>query len=490
MSLESSPQITQNNQHSSAAEQHISAIELSDNSDDDEIIITATNHQVNSLSDSDSDDFEITEVHQNSSSNLSSNNDDEEVLITSATPAEEATVTATYHHGPSSQTYTLPSSAYIQLFNNLTSTASISYDISHSNNQANIRITQNLPRASSTPITSFSSSSSASPTPISSSRPQPIRLHRDLARRAMRGSTTNGRINPTLLANLYSIGRRINMSTSDIDQLINRIDAASTDHVSIDDLVDLENYQIHLAQHLSASVETGSSLPKDIEELPLPKQASEGYTFEISPETKYCCPMCNTELMRGFPSMEYLEQLRKETTYILPPNVHYPPGKAPANIPIMQRRVQSREVWEENRKTVLKYRGITQTDIDLSKRSFFANCGHVYCGYCVNRIINRPKRRQTAAQSKRRKTSATTRNKNKKGAETSNNNNSDNNQQQQDEESERINQQKIEDDHDTLLSFPGAQSVERIVNITAKATCCAPDCNKSLNARSFHEIYV
>lgn len=83
----------------------------------------------------------------------------------------------------------------------------------------------------------------------------------------------------------------------------------------------------------------------------VPTDVREGYTRTIDPLKVYLCSWCETELNQGIPE------------------------KTKANT----------EIWDA------KYRGTSESDAELSKRVFFSPCSHVYCGWCVKRIITRPK---------------------------------------------------------------------------------------------------
>lgn len=85
--------------------------------------------------------------------------------------------------------------------------------------------------------------------------------------------------------------------------------------------------------------------------LDLPKETRSGYTRAIDPSNVYQCAWCELELNEGIPA------------------------KTESNT----------EFWDS------KFRGTTEADQELSKRVFFSSCGHVYCGWCVKKIINRPK---------------------------------------------------------------------------------------------------
>ncbi|CAN6597310.1 hypothetical protein TRVA0_001S04082 [Trichomonascus vanleenenianus] len=77
-----------------------------------------------------------------------------------------------------------------------------------------------------------------------------------------------------------------------------------------------------------------------------PLDTRKGYTRGITKDAKLVCPNCSVELGEGVPD---------ETD-------------------------EDREAIRRN--------GYSDMDVLLSKRVFFSKCGHVYCGKCVNRIIN------------------------------------------------------------------------------------------------------
>lgn len=85
--------------------------------------------------------------------------------------------------------------------------------------------------------------------------------------------------------------------------------------------------------------------------LDLPKETRPGYTRAIDPSNVYQCAWCELELNEGIPA------------------------KTESNT----------EFWDS------KFRGATEADQELSKRVFFSPCSHIYCGWCVKKIINRPK---------------------------------------------------------------------------------------------------
>lgn len=92
---------------------------------------------------------------------------------------------------------------------------------------------------------------------------------------------------------------------------------------------------------------------EDARTLPVPKEVRPGFTRTIDPANTYQCAWCQVELNEGIP-----------------------------------------ECTKTNKQSWLKsFNGITDVDRQMSKRIFFSGCGHVYCGWCVKRIVNRPKTR-------------------------------------------------------------------------------------------------
>jgi hypothetical protein len=112
-----------------------------------------------------------------------------------------------------------------------------------------------------------------------------------------------------------------------------------------------EESQLRQALYLSArQTQPQTSVSVDeIERKPEePEKTREGYTREIKPSLRLVCAKCSGELGEG-------------------------------------------EEEEEQK-------GMTEADILLSKRVYFSTCGHVYCGKCVNHIMNHKKARGEKVQ--------------------------------------------------------------------------------------------
>lgn len=194
-------------------------------------------------------------------------------------------------------------------------------------------------------------------------------------------------------------------------------------------LENFEQYQLRLAQQLSERFylnHTASSYPdvNHIKPIESTTENKPGYTSEISKTKKYMCPLCNTELSVGFPK-------------------------------------EGEKGW------TLRYRGISDSDRDLSTRCFFSVCGHVYCGWCVNRIINRKKikhnvKPKTPVSRKRRKGN----------------------------DSKKTDQSEDDTGDDTSNSKDTDENQERLLSMYIPASCCAENCLKQLRAKSFTEIYL
>ncbi|ANB13104.1 hypothetical protein AWJ20_1384 [Sugiyamaella lignohabitans] len=86
----------------------------------------------------------------------------------------------------------------------------------------------------------------------------------------------------------------------------------------------------------------------------IPKSARPGYSRAVEPELDVVCARCETELGVGLTSDMKLDKGKEQ------------------------------ETSQEASDLV-----ITEADRLLSKRVFFARCGHVYCGRCVNATVNR-----------------------------------------------------------------------------------------------------
>ena len=92
---------------------------------------------------------------------------------------------------------------------------------------------------------------------------------------------------------------------------------------------------------------------EDARTLPVPKEVRPGFTRAIDPTDTYECAWCRVELNEGIP----------------------------------ERTKANEEEW------IKSFNGTSDVDRQMSKRIFFSGCGHVYCGWCVKRIVNRPKTR-------------------------------------------------------------------------------------------------
>jgi hypothetical protein len=97
---------------------------------------------------------------------------------------------------------------------------------------------------------------------------------------------------------------------------------------------------------------------EDARTLPVPKEVRPGFTRAIDPANTYECAWCRIELNEGIP----------------------------------ERTKANEQVWFKS------FNGTNDVDRQMSKRIFFSCCGHVYCGWCVKRIVNRPKARAKKKQ--------------------------------------------------------------------------------------------
>lgn len=105
------------------------------------------------------------------------------------------------------------------------------------------------------------------------------------------------------------------------------------------------------------------------------KENDEMHTTNISPESNLLCELCGIQLGEGIPddftpNPKFNAQLEKHAT---------------------------------GNKVQAPWFCMTQclvTDRALSKRSFVAKCGHVFCGRCIKNIGNRPAGRRTKKQEK------------------------------------------------------------------------------------------
>lgn len=125
--------------------------------------------------------------------------------------------------------------------------------------------------------------------------------------------------------------------------------------------------QSQLEQTLLLSAEqytfAPNSAPQDVKTLPIPTETRPGYTRSIDSSKTYLCAWCEVELNQGIP-----EKPDQDTA--------------------------SLHSWNE------RFGLTSEADHQLSKRVFFSTCGHVYCGWCVKRIINRPKGKRAKKSSK------------------------------------------------------------------------------------------
>lgn len=204
-------------------------------------------------------------------------------------------------------------------------------------------------------------------------------------------------------------------------------------------LMQLAQYQSMDHQYNQQLNDTPSVADIKLVDIPEAIKSSQNtsFTSKVSSDTEYLCAMCGTELGVGFPTADEAEESGNS----------------------------------------IKYRGINDTDRALSRRHYFAGCGHVYCGWCVSRYINRRTINQkNANNSKKRKgnTKASSRttpktNKNNIIAETS----------------ENGSKATIEDNFDR-----DEQSDDRLVNIHIPATCVAASCKRKLRPSAFKEFFL
>lgn len=109
-------------------------------------------------------------------------------------------------------------------------------------------------------------------------------------------------------------------------------------------LSSMEDYYNHHNSGSSVSNIKSVDVPENIK-----ANKDTNYTSHVVKDTEYICALCKTELGVGFPKLDDLK----------------------------------------NDGNANKYQGISDTDRARSARLYFANCGHVYCGWCVSRFINR-----------------------------------------------------------------------------------------------------
>lgn len=116
-------------------------------------------------------------------------------------------------------------------------------------------------------------------------------------------------------------------------------------------IIDFE--QQNLINALQESAQMDNSTPRlELQDLRLPQIPSvtrPGYTRGINKQKQLICPMCDIELGIGIPESD-------------------------------------------------KDLSITEGDRLLSKRIFFARCGHTYCGRCVNKFLNRERKKRGVAK--------------------------------------------------------------------------------------------
>ncbi|VVT54931.1 uncharacterized protein SAPINGB_P004334 [Magnusiomyces paraingens] len=151
--------------------------------------------------------------------------------------------------------------------------------------------------------------------------------------------TARGRMPPVTFSDPSS--RRQSMSPHIVTQLID------------DRRIFIEQQQLRLAQLLSSelySQQANANAPTlaTVKKMPPPPPTRDGFSHGLKKTNKYACALCGTRLAIGFPKEGHEKQ------------------------------------GEESR-----YRGINDTHRSLSKRIFFSTCGHIFCGWCVSRIVNR-----------------------------------------------------------------------------------------------------
>lgn len=140
-----------------------------------------------------------------------------------------------------------------------------------------------------------------------------------------------------------------------------------------------EASQLEWALLTSAELyETGvaASAPSpEVKTVPVPTTVTPGYTRSIDPKNTYICAWCECEFSTGIP-----------------------PKPSPSSDTNIDNDNKTNDDTHDNTTAqdklaqwASRFGGTTQTDVDLSKRVFFAPCSHVYCGWCVKRIISRPK---------------------------------------------------------------------------------------------------
>ncbi len=117
-----------------------------------------------------------------------------------------------------------------------------------------------------------------------------------------------------------------------------------------------------------------------------------GYTRGIDGKNALVCPLCGVELGVGIPDY-VIEKDEIKGPNDLPVEGRDDNGKGKDIIPPFD----VPQYWHE-------VPNLTVVDAELSKRTFFTKCGHVYCGRCVKNIMNeRGKRRKTPKNTKRKR---------------------------------------------------------------------------------------
>lgn len=116
-------------------------------------------------------------------------------------------------------------------------------------------------------------------------------------------------------------------------------------------------WAIFTSTELYASGGASPGPPAEVKTIPVPTDVKEGCTRSVDPSKVYLCAWCQCEYNVGIPAKPPIEADTHDET----------------------------EDWQK------RYGGASEVEFDLSKRVFFAPCCHVYCGWCVKRIINRPK---------------------------------------------------------------------------------------------------
>lgn len=248
-------------------------------------------------------------------------------------------------------------------------------------------------------------------------------------------------------------GRRGNYLTEDI-------------MLQIAQLRSMDHYHSHLASDCNVADIKLVDVPDKIK-----SNANKTYTSTISKDSEYTCAMCETELGIGFPKESEFKNEAIDT---------------------------------------IKYRGINDTDRALSARLFFATCGHVYCGWCVSRYLNRKKANSsTSAQASKKR----------KRGKAEPDTNSDDSTVVKDSVDTKENSEKNENDAmaNTLQNTPqttlqgsgqkpvpddlnilqdgmdeklASSDIPRLVNIHVPATCVVKGCKRQIRPKTFKEFFL